>query len=118
MDNYDQFMKDLLPHHALAPEIFIARSTALEGGGFTYTLDINRDKVEITGERATNARPKHLRGLIDGFKHALPEGFKLKITGSDHDTGSTVLGRDQRERAMELFHAGGRECGERVEDAG
>ena len=108
VDDYDQLMKDLLPHHALEPEIFIARSQALEGGGFTYTLDVTRDSVEVTGERAPNARPKHLKNLIDGFRYDLPLGFQLKITGSDHDTGSTVLAKDQRLKAMQLVRAG--EC--------
>lgn len=109
LDDYDQLMKDLLPHHALAPETFIARSAALEGEGFTYTVNIDRNKVDLSGERGIATRPKQLRALIDGFRHALPEGFQLKITGSDHDTGSVVLGRDHRERAMELVRAGDRE---------
>ncbi|OCF33479.1 hypothetical protein I317_02613 [Kwoniella heveanensis CBS 569] len=106
VDEYDQLMKDLLPHHALPPALFISRSKDLEGKGFTYTLDIGQGHVELTGDRSWAARPKHLRTLINGFKEFLPEGFYLKITGSDHDTGSTILGKDQRERAMQLVKEG------------
>jgi hypothetical protein len=109
VDNYDQLMKDLLPHHALEPEVFVKRSNDLEGGSFTYTLDISEEGVELSGERAWSARPKHFEKLINGFRGSLPKGFKLKVTGSDHDTGSTVLGKDQRDRAMELVRTGERE---------
>ncbi|WRT67758.1 uncharacterized protein IL334_004730 [Kwoniella shivajii] len=102
VDDYDQLMRDLLPHHALNPSTFIARSKALEGTGFTYTLDISKQAVTLSGERSIAARPKHLQRLIGGFMNDLPEGFYLRITGSDHDTGSVVLGKDQRERAMQL----------------
>ncbi|KAK8858562.1 hypothetical protein IAR55_002791 [Kwoniella newhampshirensis] len=106
VDDYDQLMRDLLPHHALEPATFLARSKALEGTSFTYTLDIGKDQVDLTGERINSARPKHLRNLIAGFKDDLPEGFYLRVTGSDHDTGSVVLGKDQRQRAMELVKRG------------
>ncbi|WWD18454.1 hypothetical protein CI109_102906 [Kwoniella shandongensis] len=106
VDEYDQLMKDLLPHHALQPATFLARSKALDGQSFTYTLDIGKDRVDLTGERANSARPKHLKNLIGGFKDDLPEGFYLRVTGSDHDTGSVVLGKDQRQRAMELVQKG------------
>jgi hypothetical protein len=106
VDEYDQLMRDLLPHHALAPATFIARSKELEDGDFTYTLNINRGDVGLSGPRAPNARPRHLQTLINGFKEDLPDSFSLKITGSDHDTGSQVLGRDQRERAMDLVRLG------------
>ncbi|WWC88564.1 uncharacterized protein L201_003476 [Kwoniella dendrophila CBS 6074] len=108
VDEYDQLMKDLLPHHSLRPETFISRSKALENTGFTYTLDISKssDGVKLSGERSNAARPKHLQNLISGFINDLPEGFYLKITGSDHDTGSVVLGKDQRERAMSLVREG------------
>ncbi|KAK4689532.1 hypothetical protein P7C73_g565, partial [Tremellales sp. Uapishka_1] len=109
VDEYDLMMKDLLPHHALEPKMFIQRSNDLEGSGFTYTLDISKDNIELTGERAANARPGHLLNLIDGFKRYLPDGFHVKATGSDHDTGSTVLGKDQRSRANELTRMGERE---------
>ena len=109
VDEYDQMMKDLLPHHALAPDTFLHRSEALEGTAFTYTLDVTRDEVRTSGDRSENARPRLLRGLIDGMRQALPEDFHLKVTGSDHDTGSSVLGRDQRQRAMELVVEGDRE---------
>ncbi|OCF54896.1 hypothetical protein L486_07552 [Kwoniella mangroviensis CBS 10435] len=106
VDEYDQLMRDLLPHHALPAQTFIARSKALEGTGFTYTLDISKQGVALTGERSNAARPKHLQGLIGGFVDDLPEGFYLRVTGSDHDTGSVVLGKDQRERAMTLVREG------------
>ncbi|WWC70776.1 uncharacterized protein I206_104727 [Kwoniella pini CBS 10737] len=106
IDEYDQLMRDLLPHHALSPATFIARSKALEGTGHTYTLDVSKQGVALSGERASAARPKHLQGLIGGFVDALPEGFYLRITGSDHDTGSVVLGKDQRDRAMSLTREG------------
>ena len=102
IDNYDQMMKDLLPHHALPPALYLQRSKELEGTKFTYTMDVNKERAELTGERAWSARPRHIKGLIEGFKHALPDGFGLKMTGSDHDTGSVILGKDQRERAMQL----------------
>jgi len=107
-DDYDQLMKDILPHHALRPATFISRSKALEGRGFCYTMNIDRDAVEMSGERGAQGRPMQLKGLIDGFRYALPKGFSLRITGSDHDTGSIVLGKDQRGKAMELVGRG--EC--------
>ncbi|WVR06338.1 hypothetical protein IAU60_003369 [Kwoniella sp. DSM 27419] len=106
VDEYDLLMKDLLPHHALSPALFLQRSKALEGQSFTYTLDISKQGVDLVGDRAWAARPKHLQTLINGFKAHLPEGFYLRVTGSDHDTGSTVLGKDQRSRAMELVKQG------------
>jgi hypothetical protein len=102
-------MKDLLPHHALEPEEFLKRSKELEGTPFTYTLEVGKETVELTGDRAWSARPRHIQGLISGFKHHLPADFKLRITGSDHDTGSVILGRDQRQRAMQLVKEGKRE---------
>jgi hypothetical protein len=115
VDDYDQMMKDILPHYALRPEVFIARSRALNGTGFTYTLDINSARIKATGERSTNTRPKQLVALIDGFRADLPGDFELAVTGSDHDTGGTVLGQDQRRRAMELVSEGKRTggCGTR-----
>ncbi|ODO05251.1 hypothetical protein L198_01942 [Cryptococcus wingfieldii CBS 7118] len=106
IDEYDQLMKDVLPHHALAPAMFIARSKALEGAAYAYTLDIDKGRVGISGERSSHDRPKHLQSLISGFMNDLPSGFRLRVTGSDHDTGSVVLGKDQRERAMELVSQG------------
>lgn len=108
MDEYDQMMKDLLPHHALEPATFIERSNALEGTPFTYNLDITKSNVSITGERATSLRPGQIRNLIQGVKQHLPDDFALKMTGSDHDTGSVVLGQDQREKAMEYVKLGKR----------
>ncbi|GFZ45243.1 hypothetical protein JCM24511_02969 [Saitozyma sp. JCM 24511] len=106
VDEYDQLMKDLLIHHALPPDMFIARSEALEGGDFTYTLDVTAQGVDLSGPRAPHARPRKLQSLIQGFQDALPKDFHLRVTGSDHDTGSQVVGRDQRERAMELVRNG------------
>ena len=106
VDDYDQMMKDLLPHHALRPEVFVQRSKELEGTEFTYNLDISPGKVELSGERAWSARPRHIKGLIDGFRAKLPKGFTLRMVGSDHDEGSVILGRDQRERAMQLVKQG------------
>ena len=109
VDNYDQMMKDLLPHHALNPELFVERSEGVRGTPFTYDLEVSRERVDLTGERAWSARPRHIQGLIEGFKDYLPEGFSVKMTGSDHDAGSIILGSDQRERAMQLMREGGRE---------
>lgn len=109
IDEYDQMMKDILPHHALPPAMFIARSKALEDAAYTYTLDISQEHVGITGEKSSNMRPQQLLKLIAGFKGDLPPEFHLRVTGSDHDTGSVVLGRDQRMRAMELVQQGKRE---------
>ncbi|OXB37464.1 hypothetical protein LQV05_003545 [Cryptococcus neoformans] len=106
IDEYDQMMKDILPHHALPPAMFIARSKALEDAAYTYTLDISQEHVGITGEKSSNMRPQQLLKLIAGFKGDLPPEFHLRVTGSDHDTGSVVLGRDQRMRAMELVQQG------------
>ncbi|WVO19106.1 uncharacterized protein IAS62_000383 [Cryptococcus decagattii] len=106
IDEYDQMMRDILPHHALPPAMFMARSKALEGAAYTYTLDISQEHVSVTGERSTYSRPQHLQRLIAGFKGDLPPEFHLRVTGSDHDTGSVVLGRDQRMRAMELVQQG------------
>jgi hypothetical protein len=109
VDEYDQLMKDLLIHHALPPAMFIARSEALEGGDFTYTLDVTAQGVDLSGPRAPHARPRKLQSLIQGFQNSLPKDFHLRVTGSDHDTGSQVVGRDQRERAMDLVRKGERE---------
>jgi hypothetical protein len=109
VDDYDRMMNEVLPHHALKPEVFIQRSKDLEGTSFTYTLEVEDGKVELTGERAWSARPRHIAGLIGGFREHLPKGFKLRVTGSDHDTGSVILGRDQRERALQLVKEGKRE---------
>ncbi|WVQ82986.1 hypothetical protein IAT38_005124 [Cryptococcus sp. DSM 104549] len=106
VDEYDQLMADIMPHHALKPATFLARSKMLEGGAFTYTLDVGKDGVDISGERGASQRPQHLKKLVEGFMHDLPEGFHLRVTGSDHDTGSVVLGKDQRKRAMELVKQG------------
>ena len=106
VDNYDQMMKDLLPHHALKPELFLKRSKAAEGTEFIYTLDVDTEKIELSGERSWSARPRHIQTLIEGFKQFLPKDFKLRMTGSDHDTGSNVLGRVQRTRAMQLVKEG------------
>ncbi|ORY28493.1 hypothetical protein BCR39DRAFT_534920 [Naematelia encephala] len=106
VDDYDQMMKDLLPHHALPPQLFIQRMDELEGTTFTYTLDISSENIELNGPRADKDRPKHLLRLFSGLREHLPPGFHVKVTGSDHDTGSTVLGRDQRQRAMELVKEG------------
>ncbi|ORX40087.1 CAP1-related protein [Kockovaella imperatae] len=106
VDNYDQMMKDLLPHHALKPETFVKRSKELEGGKFTYTIQVTKKKVDLSGERAWSARPRHIKTLVQGFTDWLPADFNLKVTGSDHDTGSVVLGRDQRDKAMELVREG------------
>ena len=108
VDDYDRMMHEILPHHALQPELFIQRSKDLEGTSFTYTLDVEDGKVELTGERAWSARPRHIAELIEGFREYLPKGFKLRVTGSDHDTGSVILGRDQRERALQLVKEGKR----------
>ena len=110
VDNYDQMMKDLLPHHALDPELFIKRSEEIRGDKFTYDLEVSPERIDLTGERAWSARPRHIQGLIEGFKAYLPEGFRLKLTGSDHDAGSIILGKDQRDRAMELVKEGKCEC--------
>jgi len=109
VDNYDQMMKEILPHHALKPEVFLQRSRDLEGTTFTYTLDVDTEGVELTGDRSWSARPKHIQGLINGFKQFLPKDFQLRVTGSDHDTGSVILGRDQRMRALQLVKEGKRE---------
>ena len=108
IDDYDQLMKDILPHHALVPAVFLARSQALDGKEFTYTLRIDQEEVKITGDRSgpKHFRPHEQRKLIDGFRHALPPGFRLNITASDHDISGEVLGKDQRQRAMELVRAG------------
>lgn len=107
-DEYDQLMKDLIPHHALEPATFIKRSTALQSTDFTYTLEVSKGDVRVSGPRSTSARPRHMSNLVGGFREWLPEGFELKAVVSDHDTGSDVLGHDQRERAMELVKQGNR----------
>ncbi|KAL1412895.1 hypothetical protein Q8F55_000644 [Vanrija albida] len=102
VDEYDLMMRDVLAHHALEPAEFVNRSAGLEGSKHTYTLDITKEGVKVTGDRANAARPKHLAAFIEGFKDTLPKGFNLRITGSDHDMSGVVLGKDQRRRAMEL----------------
>lgn len=108
-DEYDQLMKDLLPHHALEPSTFIKRSKALQGSVFTYNMEVTQKGVTISGPRSESARPKMMENLVSGFRSFLPEGFEVKVVVSDHDTGSEVLGYDQREKAMELVKEGKRE---------
>lgn len=109
-DDYDQLMKDVLPHYALEPATFIKRSKALRNADFTYTLEVSKSNgVKISGPRKGSARPGYMENLIGGFARYLPDGFEVKAVVSDHDTGSDVLGRDQRDRAMELVRSGERE---------
>lgn len=109
-DEYDQLMRDVLPHHALPPALWKKRATDLDGTEFTYTLKASKQQgVSLTGPRSTFARPKHMMNLVGGFLGDLPDGFELEMSVSDHDTGSQVLGKDQRERAMELMRTGQRE---------
>ena len=110
VDEYDQMMKDVLPHHALSPDMYNLRTQELKGQDFTYTLDIGTQGVVPSGARASSARPQHMQTLIDGFRQYLPRGFRLQVSASDHDVGSVVLGRDQRERAMQLVKQGKRAC--------
>jgi hypothetical protein len=108
-DEYNLLMKDLLPHHALAPATFIKRSKDLQGTDFSYNMEVTQKAVRMTGPRGTSGRPKMMENLVSGFRNHLPEGFEVKVVVSDHDTGSDVLGQDQRDRAMELVREGGRE---------
>ncbi len=103
---YDRIFQDILPFHALSPAVLRQRAAVLPSTDFTYTLHVSSNDVSITGNRATATRPKSLKGMIEGFRHFLPEGFSLDITGSDHDLGSWVLGQDQRDRAVELVRQG------------
>lgn len=106
VDEYDLMMRDILAHHALEPATFIARSKSLVTEKHSYTLNITRDGVSLSGDRAAQPRPRKLAAMIDSFRNVLPKGFDLSITGSDHDVSSVVLGRDQRKRAKELVSAG------------
>lgn len=106
VDEYDLMMRDILAHHALEPATFIERSKSLVTEKHSFTLNITRDGVSVSGDRATQQRPKKLAAMIDSFRAALPKGFELSITGSDHDVQSVVLGKDQRKRAKELVAAG------------
>ncbi|KAL7423141.1 hypothetical protein Q5752_002441 [Cryptotrichosporon argae] len=106
IDDYDLLMRDIVPHHALEPALWLERARAAEGRPWTYTLDVDRERVQVDGPAAAKDRPQAIRRLIDGFRDGLPEGFHLRITGLDHDTGSTILGEDQRARAVELVKAG------------
>lgn len=106
VDDYDRIFQDILPFHALSPATLRQRAHVLPATDFTYTLHISSDTVSITGDRATASRPKSMLGMIEGFRHFLPEDFSLDITGSDHDLGSWVLGQDQRDRAVELVKQG------------
>lgn len=108
-DEYDQLMRDVLPHHALEPATFIQRSKALQDTGFTYNMAVDGQGVRMSGPRAGQARPKMMENLVAGFVQYLPRNFDVKVVVSDHDTGSDVLGQDQRDRAMELVKEGGRE---------
>jgi hypothetical protein len=75
-----------------------------------YNLTITPSNVIIGGDRGQSSRPISMKTLIEGFLGYLPEGFEVEFTGSDHDLGSSVLGVDQRARAMELAVKGEREC--------
>jgi hypothetical protein len=108
-DEYDQLMKDLLPHHALEPSTFIKRSKALQGSVFTYNMEVTQKGVTTSGPRSESARPKMMENLVSGFRSYLPDDFEVKVVVSDHDTGSEVLGHDQRAQAMGLVKEGKRE---------
>jgi hypothetical protein len=107
-DDYDSLMKALLPHHALTPATFIKRSLALQGADFTYTMEVTKRDVKMSGPRGAQGRPRMMENLVNGFREHLPEDFEVTVVVSDHDTGSVVLGHDQRDRAMELVKQGGR----------
>lgn len=115
-DEYKQLMKDLLPHHALEPATFIKRSKELQEGVFVYNMEVTQKSVTMTGPRAFSGRPRMMESLVGGFLSHLPKDFQLKVTISDHDTGSEVLGEDQRSRAMELVREGGRESCHELND--
>lgn len=106
VDEYDQLMKDLLPHHALSPEEFRRREDKIALADHQFTMTVTNAVCSLTGDRADQTRPKQMQSLVDSFRHALPEGFELRVTGSDHDTGSVILGSDQRTRAMDLARSG------------
>lgn len=116
---YDRIFQDILPFHALSPAKFRERVRQAQETDFTYTFRITSDPsrgIEATGGRADNARPRMLAGMIEGFRIALPRGFDVQITASDHDLGSWVLGQDQRDRAVELVGQG--RCEWRAEGRG
>jgi len=109
VDEFDLMMRDVLAHHALDPKTYVNRSQVIHNQPFTYTLDVTNEGVKVSGPRATNPRPKKLAAMIEGFAKAFPPGFKVHISGSDHDVSSVVLGKDQRKRAMEHVRRGERE---------
>ncbi|BEJ14964.1 hypothetical protein CspHIS471_0407310 [Cutaneotrichosporon sp. HIS471] len=107
VDEYDLMMRDILAHHALEPATFIARSQGLASTEkHAYQINISRESVKLSGERANAGRPKKLATMIDSFRTALPPNLNLALTGSDHDVSGVVLGKDQRKRAKELVSSG------------
>lgn len=111
VDEFDLMMRDVLAHHALEPKTFINRTQNIHGQPFTYTLNITNNVVDVSGPRAKDPRPKKLADMINGFRHVFPPEFHVQISGSDHDSSSVVLGKDQRKRAMELARKREREEG-------
>lgn len=108
VDEYDLMMRDVLTHHALEAKTYVNRTQIIHDQPFTYTIGVIDRKVSLTGPRKTSPRPKKLAAMLEGFVADLPNNIKVTISGSDHDVSSVILAKDQRKRAMELAHKGGR----------
>lgn len=116
---YDKMMHDLVPHRALSPKKLKERTAAWSDpkvGNHVYKLHVSPEAVTLNGGQIDPGRVGALRNLVDGFKEYLPAGMDIDIAGWNHDMGSAVLGRDQWERASELFSMGECECAESSAD--
>ena len=60
-----------------------------------------KGKSHTKGPRGSATRPQQLFGLLEPIAQYLPT--KIAFHGSDHDLGSTLLGDDQRQAALEAI---------------
>jgi len=60
-----------------------------------------KGKSHTKGPRGSATRPQQLFGLLEPIAQCLPT--KIAFHGSDHDLGSTLLGDDQRQAALEAI---------------
>lgn len=71
----------------------------------TFTIRINKGKVEVHGEQAFLRRAKDLADLIGRFSEHVPD---INMTFTRHDQPAVRLGYAARERMVELARLGDR----------
>ncbi|KAL7409844.1 hypothetical protein BDY24DRAFT_444581 [Mrakia frigida] len=123
VDDYDQIHTSITPFLALDPVFLGTRlSQLLTKEGFSYELQVRRNlAVNVTGERLKSNRALEMAKLLDGFRQFLPDDFGegsgslgepggddglVKLSVSDHDLGSRIMGEEFRNRMMGLAERG------------